>query len=83
MQSDDPWLRLRALKPRLIDQVPLDVLNYRRQHPTFPQEPTGDQFYDEAQWKSYRKLGLTTARRVFPQQRTSEYAKAFWQNVVA
>jgi hypothetical protein len=26
-------------------------------HPSFQQEPTTDQFFDEAQWESYRSLG--------------------------
>jgi hypothetical protein len=34
-----------------------DLKNYRLVHPDFPNEPTLDQFFDEAQWESYRKLG--------------------------
>ena len=34
-----------------------DVLNYYATHPEFPHESTGDQFFDEEQWESYRKLG--------------------------
>lgn len=34
-----------------------DLLNYRREKPQFPDETTGDQFFDEAQFESYRKLG--------------------------
>jgi hypothetical protein len=75
--------RIIVLKPRLIDGVPLDVVNYQSQHSAFPQEPTGDQFYDEAQWESYRKLGLTVALRVFPQDGTSVYGRAFWRQVLS
>ena len=45
------------LKPGLIGDEPADLINYQRMNPTFPQQTTSDQFYDEAQWESYRKLG--------------------------
>jgi len=48
---------LIVLKPTLTGDEPLDVLDYYALHPAFPQEPTSDQFFDEAQWESYRKLG--------------------------
>jgi hypothetical protein len=45
------------LKPSLTGDEPLDVLQYNCSHPDFPQETTADQYFDEAQWESYRKLG--------------------------
>ncbi|MBI3694113.1 MAG: hypothetical protein HY238_04645, partial [Acidobacteria bacterium] len=30
---------------------------YAAEHPDFPQQPTSDQFFDEAQFESYRRLG--------------------------
>jgi hypothetical protein len=48
---------LIVVKPTLTGDEPLDVLQYAASHPTFPQEATSDQFFDEAQWESYRKLG--------------------------
>ncbi|MFA5192154.1 MAG: patatin-like phospholipase family protein [Verrucomicrobiia bacterium] len=44
-------------KPSLVGDEPPDVLQYRRRAPDFPHETTGDQFFDEAQWESYRRLG--------------------------
>jgi len=44
-------------KPTLTGDEPPDVLQYRTRNTTFPHESTGDQFYDEAQWESYRRLG--------------------------
>jgi len=38
-------------------RVPTDVVQYHRAHLPFPQETTAPQFFDEAQWESYRKLG--------------------------
>jgi hypothetical protein len=48
---------LLVVKPTMTGDEPTDLLNYRSQNPTFPQEPTAQQFFDEAQWESYRKLG--------------------------
>lgn len=36
---------------------PTDVLEYRRRFPVFPHQVTGDQFFDESQFESYRALG--------------------------
>ncbi|GAW67780.1 hypothetical protein GPEL0_01r3800 [Geoanaerobacter pelophilus] len=35
----------------------MDIFNYDKMHDEFPHEPTGDQWFDEAQFESYRKLG--------------------------
>jgi hypothetical protein len=48
---------LLLVKPTLLGNEPSDVLQYAANHPRFPQEPTTDQFFDEAQWESYRMLG--------------------------
>jgi Patatin-like phospholipase len=62
------------LKPRLIPQASVDVHQYAITHEPFPQEPTADQFFDEAQWESYRKLGRTITQRVFG----AETGPALW-----
>lgn len=49
------------MKPRLFCGVPQDVVGYALGHPDFPHETTGDQFFDEAQWESYRALGFSMA----------------------
>jgi GNAT superfamily N-acetyltransferase len=48
---------LLYLKPALTGDEPCDVTQYRTRNEDFPHESTGDQFYDEAQWESYRRLG--------------------------
>ena len=30
---------------------------FAERHPSFPQQTTGDQFFDEAQFEAYRQLG--------------------------
>ncbi len=60
-----PGSWLLYIKPTLTGDEPVDVLQYHTTHPAFPQEPTADQFFDEAQWESYRRLGDHIAERVF------------------
>jgi hypothetical protein len=52
------------LKPGLTGDEPPDVTQYQTRNREFPHETTGDQFYDEAQWESYRRLGEHSARMV-------------------
>jgi hypothetical protein len=52
------------VKATLMGDEPEDVCHYHRAHPAFPQETTNDQFFDEAQWESYRRLGLHIGHRV-------------------
>jgi hypothetical protein len=41
------------------------VRQYKSSNPAFPHETTGDQFYGDAQFESYRHLGRDIAREVF------------------
>jgi predicted acylesterase/phospholipase RssA len=54
---------LILLKPSLTTGEPADVLNYAKNNPPFPQQSTGDQFFNESQFESYRRLGLHCASR--------------------
>ena len=55
---------LLYIKPTLVGKEPADIVNYQAANPDFPHQTTVDQFYDEAQWESYRKLGDLIAQRV-------------------
>jgi hypothetical protein len=48
---------LLVVKPTVLGDEPLDILQYRAAHPDFPQQTTADQFFDEAQWEAHRALG--------------------------
>jgi hypothetical protein len=52
------------VKATLTGDEPEDVCHYHRAHSAFPQETTNDQFFDEAQWESYRRLGVHIGHRV-------------------
>jgi hypothetical protein len=56
---------LMIVKPSLLDGIPLDLREYATRCAEFPQETTADQFFDEAQWESYRRLGQFIAGRLF------------------
>jgi hypothetical protein len=46
------------IKASLNGNEPPDVRQYAASSPPFPHQPTSDQFFDEAQFESYRRLGL-------------------------
>ena len=54
------------IKTCVIADLPEDIYGYRRVNPSFPDQSTGDQFFDEAQFEAYRELGFQLAHRVFP-----------------
>ncbi len=53
------------LKAAMTGHEPTSVMQYKAGHPTFPHETTGDQFYSEDQFESYRRLGFEVAFKVF------------------
>lgn len=48
---------LVLVKPNIYHGLPIDLINYKIDCDSFPQETTTDQFFSEAQWESYFKLG--------------------------
>ena len=63
--DNDEFTWLLLIKPSLMGDEATDVTQYQRTHPLFPQEPTSDQYFDEAQWESYRKLGEHIGNELF------------------
>jgi hypothetical protein len=53
------------IKPAVLARDPADVRQYGLQQAAFPQQSTGDQWFDEAQFESYRRLGEACAEAVF------------------
>jgi hypothetical protein len=45
------------MKPTLTKDEPADVRQYALENDSFPQQTTADQWFDEAQFESYRRLG--------------------------
>ncbi len=55
------------LKPSYFDdELPVDVISYANESATFPHESTGDQWFSESQFESYRNLGFHFADKLGP-----------------
>ena len=48
---------LVCVKATLIKNLPADLIGYKTANPSFPDEPTSDQFFDERKFEAYRELG--------------------------
>jgi len=55
---------LILIKPNICEGLPVDLVNFKDQYPDFPQQPTADQFFSEAQWESYFLLGQHLAGKL-------------------
>ena len=53
------------LRAALSGDEPVDILTYAKTNPAFPNDPTSDQFFDEARFESYRTLGFHTVLSAF------------------
>lgn len=56
---------LLLIKSSLIKEMPADVVAYHAQNNDFPDQSTGDQFFDEEQFEAYRELGFATGKQLF------------------
>jgi hypothetical protein len=63
-QSEGRLLYIKASLTQNRDE-PEDVLEYRACNEAFPHQSTGDQFFDEDQFESYRALGQHIAEELF------------------
>jgi hypothetical protein len=52
------------VKPNMCHSAPVDLVNFKSDNPLFPQEPTTDQSFSEAQWESYFHLGQILGRNI-------------------
>jgi hypothetical protein len=55
--ADAPDGTILYIKATLSGDEPVDVRNFASSDPTFPHDSTGNQFFDEARFESYRTLG--------------------------
>jgi hypothetical protein len=62
--SEIPDATLIYLKPAICGREPKDVFNYKEVNRAFPHESTGDQFFSESQFESYRALGVWIIDRI-------------------
>ncbi len=62
-------------KPQLGDRSSLayHTYKYKIYHPSFPHEPTSDQFFDMVQWESYYQLGQFIGAEVLGDERLEAF----------
>ncbi len=66
---------LLVVKPTLISALETDVNRYSQEHGDFPQQSTADQWFDEAQFESYRRLGEKSAMAAVAEFRRARAAE--------
>jgi hypothetical protein len=59
-------------KSSLTDALPADIMNYYLKNDAFPHQSTADQFFDESQFESYRRLGYEVATRSLANMRAAQ-----------
>ena len=67
-QTSTEWAStgyLVYLKTSLTADEPADILEYSKLHPEFPHQSTADQWFNESQFESYRRLGYDIGRKTF------------------
>lgn len=62
-KPEEGWLLY--MKPTITGDEPADVQEYYQRVPEFPHESTADQWFNESQFESYRRLGLHIAEKAF------------------
>jgi hypothetical protein len=53
--------KIYLIKSTLLRNLPADLYGYRARNADFPDQTTGDQFFDENQFEAYRELGYRAA----------------------
>ena len=60
-RDPSPMGQLVYIKASVTPHLPTDLWHYKSENPEFPHQSTADQFFDETQFESYRKLGYQAA----------------------
>ena len=76
------------MKPAVTTEDAADVRQYKLENPNFPHQTTIDQWYDEAQFESYRKLAYDSIVSAFrscvpPRPVGTTQIQAFFESVEA
>jgi hypothetical protein len=60
------------IKTSLVVDLPNDLYGYRRANPSFPDQSTADQLFDERQFEAYRELGYWLVKRCISDKKTTK-----------
>lgn len=69
------------LKASLNGNEPPDVAHYAAENPSFPHQSTADQWFNEAQFESYRRLGQHVIEEIFDFERKTASLDEFISHV--
>ncbi len=78
--GDHGWLIF--LKTTMIKEVSFKVKGYKAQNPTFPDETTADQFFDEVQFEAYRELGYCIADQMLKSDMPEEIGEGTLEQLI-
>ncbi|HEU0217785.1 MAG TPA: hypothetical protein VFQ90_14100, partial [Stellaceae bacterium] len=77
-KMETPTGKILYLKPVVRgDEAAADVIAYKRANDPFPDQTTGDQWFDESQFEAYRRLGHLMVQRIVKAASTREKATDF------
>lgn len=70
LPHDDPARvgKILLIEATMVDGLPVDVHSYAEGHAEFPNISTGDQFFDNRDFESYRMLGVTLTESALDSQ---------------
>jgi hypothetical protein len=83
LPEDERTGRLIVVKPNRARGVSADVLQYGFDNDDFPQQSTADQWFDEQQFESYRRLGCISGDSLFDDDAPLGALAAFFENKAA
>ncbi len=64
LYADGSRGRIVYIKPMRIAEAPADLYAYARANPSFPNQPTSNQFFGETEFEAYRTLGRCLVERM-------------------
>ncbi len=70
--DDEKIGTLLYVKTTMTKKLPADVYGYKDAHPSFPDQSTADQFFDESQFEAYRELGYQIGKSMLRDDRVNQ-----------
>ncbi|NVK40270.1 MAG: patatin-like phospholipase family protein [Oceanospirillaceae bacterium] len=64
--------RFVYIKSALTRRLPGDLYAYKLANPSYPNQPTSDQFFDERQFEAYRELGYQLTRQLLDNEKAMD-----------
>ena len=75
--DDKEPAKLIYIKTTLTKGLPEDIYGYRRANPTYPDESTSNQFFNETQFEAYRELGYQIGKKLCDGERKENIESLF------